>query len=121
MKKTIRKYFWLILCAVLLVVCAVVLVQKKGDPNAGMLPRDLDHEFDHGSGVVVDDATDFQKDSLYKLAQGVGVCEIPPPVRHCGADQLGRGTLPGDAQGAAGGGRGRRQRGPAELAEPVPL
>lgn len=69
MKKTIRKYFWLILCAVLLVVCAVVLVQKKGDPNAGMLPRDLDHEFDHGSGVVVDDATDFQKDSLYKLAK----------------------------------------------------
>lgn len=79
MKKTIRKYFWLILCAVLLVVCAVVLVQKKGDPNAGMLPRDLDHEFDHGSGVVVDDATDFQKDSLYKLAKVWGYVKYRHP------------------------------------------
>ena len=54
MKKTIRKYLWLILCGVLLAVCIGVLAAKGGDPNAGMLPRDLDREFEHGSGFVLD-------------------------------------------------------------------
>ena len=79
MKKTIRKYLWLILCGVLLAVCIGVLAVKGGDPNAGMLPRDLDREFEHGSGFVLDDATDFQKDSLYKLAKVWGYVKYRHP------------------------------------------
>lgn len=80
MKKTLRQYFWLILCAVLLAACAVVLVMKKEDPDAGRLPRDLDREFDSGSGFVLDDATDFQKDSLYKLAKVWGYVKYRHPA-----------------------------------------
>lgn len=80
MKKTIRQYFWLILCAVLLAACAAVLVMKKEDPDAGRLPRDLDREFDSGSGFVLDDATDFQKDSLYKLAKVWGYVKYRHPA-----------------------------------------
>lgn len=80
MKKTIRKYFWLIVCAVLLAACAVVLAMAKGDPDAGILPRDLDREFDGGSGFVLDDATDFQKDSLYKLAKVWGYVKYRHPA-----------------------------------------
>lgn len=69
MKKTIRRYFWLILCGVLLAVCAAVLVVMRGDPNEDRLPRELDTEFASGSDIVLDDATALQKESLYKLAK----------------------------------------------------
>lgn len=81
MKKTIRRYFWMILCGVALAVCAVVLVLMRGDPNEGALPRDRDTEFAGGSGVVLDeaDATDLQKASLYKLAKVWGYVKYRHP------------------------------------------
>ena len=57
MKKIVRRYFWAILCVVLLAVCAAVLVVMRGDPLEGMLPRDRDAEFADGSGIVLEDAT----------------------------------------------------------------
>ena len=80
MKKTLRQYFWLILCAVLLAACAVVLVMKKEDPDAGRLPRELDTEFASGSGFVLDDATALQKESLYKLAKVWGYVKYRHPA-----------------------------------------
>ncbi len=79
MKKTIRRYFWLILCGVLLAVCAAVLVVMRGDPNEGRLPRELDTEFASGSGIVLDDATALQKESLYKLAKVWGYVKYRHP------------------------------------------
>ena len=79
MKKTIRRYFWLILCGVLLAVCAAVLVVMHGDPNEGRLPRQLDTEFARGSGIVLEDATDLQKESLYKLAKVWGYVKYRHP------------------------------------------
>lgn len=79
MKKTIRRYFWLILCGVLLAVCAAVLVVMRGDPNEGRLPRQLDTEFVRGSGIVLEDATDLQKESLYKLAKVWGYVKYRHP------------------------------------------
>lgn len=79
MKKTIRRYFWLILCGVLLAVCAAVLVVMRGDPNEGRLPRELDTEFARGSGIVLDDATALQKESLYKLAKVWGYVKYRHP------------------------------------------
>lgn len=79
MKKTIRRYFWLILCGVLLAVCAAVLVVMRGDPNEDRLPRELDTEFASGSGIVLDDATALQKESLYKLAKVWGYVKYRHP------------------------------------------
>lgn len=79
MKKTIRRYFWLILCGVLLAVCAAVLVVMRGDPNEDRLPRELDTEFSRGSGIVLEDATDLQKESLYKLAKVWGYVKYRHP------------------------------------------
>lgn len=79
MKKTIRRYFWLILCGVLLAVCAAVLVVMHGDPNEGRLPRQLDTEFARGSGIVLEDATALQKESLYKLAKVWGYVKYRHP------------------------------------------
>lgn len=79
MKKTIRRYFWLILCGGLLAVCAAVLVVMHGDPNEGRLPRQLDTEFASGSGIVLDDATALQKESLYKLAKVWGYVKYRHP------------------------------------------
>ena len=79
MKKTIRRYFWLILCGVLLAVCAAVLVVMRGDPNEDRLPRELDTEFARGSGIVLDDATALQKESLYKLAKVWGYVKYRHP------------------------------------------
>lgn len=79
MKKTIRRYFWLILCGVLLAVCAAVLVVMHGDPNEDRLPRELDTEFASGSGIVLDDATALQKESLYKLAKVWGYVKYRHP------------------------------------------
>lgn len=79
MKKTIRRYFWLILCGGLLAVCAAVLVVMHGDPNEGRLPRQLDTEFARGSGIVLDDATALQKESLYKLAKVWGYVKYRHP------------------------------------------
>ena len=79
MKKTMRRYFWLILCGVLLAVCAAVLVVMRGDPNEDRLPRELDTEFARGSGIVLDDATALQKESLYKLAKVWGYVKYRHP------------------------------------------
>lgn len=79
MKKTIRRYFWLILCGVLLAVCTAVLVVMHGDPNEGRLPRQLDTEFARGSGIVLEDATALQKESLYKLAKVWGYVKYRHP------------------------------------------
>lgn len=79
MKKTIRRYFWLILCGVLLAVCAAVLVVMRGDPNEDRLPRELDTEFARGSGIVLEDATALQKESLYKLAKVWGYVKYRHP------------------------------------------
>lgn len=70
--KALKGKFWLILCGAALVICAVVMVMAA-DPDTGQLPRNLDKEFEHGSGIVLDSATDFQKDSLYKLAKVWGM------------------------------------------------
>lgn len=79
MKKTIRRYFWLILCGVLLAACTAVLMVMHGDPNEGRLPRQLDTEFARGSGIVLDDATALQKESLYKLAKVWGYVKYRHP------------------------------------------
>ena len=79
MKKTIRRYFWLILCGVLLAACTAVLVVMRGDPNEDRLPRELDTEFARGSGIVLDDATALQKESLYKLAKVWGYVKYRHP------------------------------------------
>lgn len=79
MKKTMRRYFWLILCGVLLAACTAVLVVMHGDPNEGRLPRQLDTEFARGSGIVLDDATALQKESLYKLAKVWGYVKYRHP------------------------------------------
>lgn len=76
--KTLKGKIWFILCGVVLVICAVVMV-LAADPDTGQLPRNLDKEFDHGSGIVLDDATDFQKDSLYKLAKVWGYVKYRHP------------------------------------------
>lgn len=79
MKKTIRRYFWLILCGVLLAACTAVLVVMRGDPNEDRLPRELDTEFARGSGIVLEDATALQKESLYKLAKVWGYVKYRHP------------------------------------------
>ena len=76
--KTLKGKIWFILCGVVLVICAVVMA-LAADPDTGQLPRNLDKEFDHGSGIVLDDATDFQKDSLYKLAKVWGYVKYRHP------------------------------------------
>ena len=80
MKKIVRRYFWAILCVVLLAVCAAVLVVMRGDPLEGMLPRDRDAEFADGSGIVLEDATALQRDALYKLAKVWGYVKYRHPA-----------------------------------------
>ena len=63
----------------MLAVCAAVLVVLRGDPDTGALPRDRDTEFAHGSGIVLEDATALQRDSLYKLAKVWGYVKYRHP------------------------------------------
>lgn len=79
MKDAVHRYFWLILCGVLLVICVAMMVIMRSDPNEGRLPRDLETEFANGSGIVLNDATDLQKDSLYKLAKVWGYVKYRHP------------------------------------------
>lgn len=79
MKQAVRRYLWLILCGAVLAVCAAVLVVLRGDPDTGALPRDRDTEFAHGSGIVLEDATALQRDSLYKLAKVWGYVKYRHP------------------------------------------
>ena len=76
--KALKGKFWVILCGAALVICAVVMVMAA-DPDPGQLPRNLDKEFEHGSGIVLDSATDFQKESLYKLAKVWGYVKYRHP------------------------------------------
>ena len=79
MKQAVRRYLWLILCGAVLAVCAAVLVVLRGDPDTGALPRDRDTEFADGSGIVLEDATALQRDSLYKLAKVWGYVKYRHP------------------------------------------
>ena len=74
-----KNKFWIILCAVALAACAIPLALNWRQPADETLPRNLDTQFQNGSGIVLDTATDLQRDSLYKLGKVWGFVKYRHP------------------------------------------
>ena len=74
-----KNKLWIILCAVALAACVIPLALNWHQPADETLPRNLDTEFRNGSGIVLDTATDLQRDSLYKLGKVWGFVKYRHP------------------------------------------